>query len=266
MYFRDGDLLPENQEPLIITAAPYGPAWRPDDYPGEIPVSWDEQVQAAVDCYEAGASLLHIHVRDPKTGKISKNFQEYADQIGRLREAVPDMVLQVGGSISFAARRRRDRQVAVVRHPAHAGRDRPEAGSGHGGDRDIAVRHHLDADDGRRCRYAYGRRAGDLEERIRAGEQQADGDEADDCRPRARDAEHRHWQHTNGQEQPETGLPGEHQHCARCCAQCAAGGFGPLPHKSRCSCGRLHCTSIGVRQIASAVGKVQVPSRISGCG
>jgi uncharacterized protein (DUF849 family) len=102
MYFRDGDLLPENQEPLIITAAPYGPAYRPDDYPGEIPVTWDEQVRAAVACYDAGASLLHIHVRDPKTGKISKNFQEYADQIGRLRAAVPDMVLQVGGSISFA--------------------------------------------------------------------------------------------------------------------------------------------------------------------
>jgi uncharacterized protein (DUF849 family) len=102
VYFRDGDLLPENQEPLIITAAPYGPAYRPDDYPGEIPVTWDEQVQAAVACHEAGASLLHIHVRDPKTGKISKNFAEYADQIGRLREAVPEMVLQVGGSISFA--------------------------------------------------------------------------------------------------------------------------------------------------------------------
>jgi uncharacterized protein (DUF849 family) len=102
MYFRDGDLLPENQEPVIITAAPYGPAWRPDDYPGEIPVSWDEQVRRAVECYEAGASCLHIHVRDPETGKISKNFQEYADQIGRLREAVPDMVLQIGGSISFA--------------------------------------------------------------------------------------------------------------------------------------------------------------------
>jgi uncharacterized protein (DUF849 family) len=102
VYFRDGDLLPENQDPLIITAAPYGPAWRPDDYPGEIPVTWDEQVEAAVRCYEAGASILHIHVRDPQTGKISKNFQEYADQIGRLREAVPDMVLQIGGSISFA--------------------------------------------------------------------------------------------------------------------------------------------------------------------
>jgi uncharacterized protein (DUF849 family) len=46
--------------------------------------------------------LLHIHVRDPKTGHISKNFKEYGDLIGRLRQAVPKMVLQVGGSISFS--------------------------------------------------------------------------------------------------------------------------------------------------------------------
>lgn len=86
----------------MITAAPYGPIWMPADYPEDIPVTWDEQTQKAVDCYNAGASVLHIHVRDPKTGHISKNLQDYSDQIGRLREAVPDMVLQVGGSISFA--------------------------------------------------------------------------------------------------------------------------------------------------------------------
>lgn len=102
MYFTDDSVLPENQDPLIITAAPYGPTWMPDDYPEEVPVTWDEQVQCAVDCYNAGATILHVHVRDPKTGHISKNFQEYADQIGRLRKAVPKMVLQVGGSISFA--------------------------------------------------------------------------------------------------------------------------------------------------------------------
>jgi uncharacterized protein (DUF849 family) len=102
MYFTDDSLLPENQDPLIITAAPYGPVWLPSDYPEDIPVSWDAQVQKAVDCYNAGATVLHIHVRDPKTGKISKNFKEYSDQIGRLRQAVPKMVLQVGGSISFA--------------------------------------------------------------------------------------------------------------------------------------------------------------------
>jgi hypothetical protein len=48
------------------------------------------------------ATLLHIHVRDPKTGHISKKLSEYGEQIARLRKAVPKMILQVGGSISFA--------------------------------------------------------------------------------------------------------------------------------------------------------------------
>ena len=102
MYFTDDSLLPENQAPLIITAAPYGPVWLPSDYPEDIDVSWDAQVQKAVDCYNAGATMLHIHVRDPKTGHISKDFNEYNEQIGRLRKAVPKMILQLGGSISFA--------------------------------------------------------------------------------------------------------------------------------------------------------------------
>ena len=67
-----------------------------------LPVTWEEQTQAAVDCFNAGATLLHIHVRDPKTGHVSKNFKQYNDQIGRLRKAVPKMILQLGGSISFA--------------------------------------------------------------------------------------------------------------------------------------------------------------------
>jgi uncharacterized protein (DUF849 family) len=102
MYFTDDSLLPEHQPPLMITAAPYGPVWLPADYPEDIAVSWDAQVQKAVDCYNAGATLLHIHVRDPKTGHISKNFKEYSYLIGRLRQAVPKMILQVGGSISFS--------------------------------------------------------------------------------------------------------------------------------------------------------------------
>ena len=97
-------LLPENQAPLMITAAPYGPMWMPGDCTPEqrLPVTWEEQTQIAVDCYNAGATVLHIHVRDPKTGHISKNLKEYGDQIARLRKAVPKMILQVGGSISFA--------------------------------------------------------------------------------------------------------------------------------------------------------------------
>jgi uncharacterized protein (DUF849 family) len=102
MYFTQDSLLPENQQPLIITVAPFGPQWMPSDYPEDIPVTWEEQTQKAVDCYNAGATVLHLHVRDPKTGHGSKNFNEFNDQIGRLRKAVPKMVIQVGGSISFA--------------------------------------------------------------------------------------------------------------------------------------------------------------------
>jgi hypothetical protein len=51
MYFTDDSRLPENQGPLILTAAPYGPIWLPADHPEDIPVSWDAQVQKAVDCY-----------------------------------------------------------------------------------------------------------------------------------------------------------------------------------------------------------------------
>ena len=74
----------------------------PGRLPGDIPVTWDEQVQAAVDCYNAGATMLHIHVRDPATGHGSKDFDQFNYFLGRLKEAVPEMILSVGGSISFA--------------------------------------------------------------------------------------------------------------------------------------------------------------------
>ncbi|MFM1988052.1 MAG: hypothetical protein RJA99_1009 [Pseudomonadota bacterium] len=101
MNFLDGHLYPENQPPLIITAAPYAPGWIPADFPEDIPITMAEQIQKAVDCYEAGASVLHLHVREPD-GKGSKRLSMFNELIAGVRKAVPDMVIQVGGSISFA--------------------------------------------------------------------------------------------------------------------------------------------------------------------
>ena len=100
MHFLDDSLLPENQEKLVIQAAPYGPQWLPGDV-DQLAISMEEQVQAAVDCYNAGATVLHIHVREPD-GKGSKRLSRFNELIGKLRQAVPKMLLQVGGSISFA--------------------------------------------------------------------------------------------------------------------------------------------------------------------
>ena len=101
MNFLDGSLFPENQQKLVITAAPYGPEWIPSDFPEDIPVTMQEQVQKAVDCYNAGASVLHLHVRE-LDGKGSKRLSKFNELIAGVRAAVPDMLIQVGGSISFA--------------------------------------------------------------------------------------------------------------------------------------------------------------------
>ena len=101
MNFLDGSLFPENQEKLVITAAPYGPEWVPSDFPEDIPVTMEAQVQKAVDCYNAGATALHLHVRE-LDGKGSKRLSKFNELIAGVRKAVPEMVIQVGGSISFA--------------------------------------------------------------------------------------------------------------------------------------------------------------------
>ena len=101
MNFLDGSLFPENQQKLVITAAPYGPEWVPSDFPEDIPVTMQEQIQKAVDCYNAGASVLHLHVRE-LDGKGSKRLSKFNELIAGVRAAVPDMLIQVGGSISFA--------------------------------------------------------------------------------------------------------------------------------------------------------------------
>ena len=101
MYFADDALFPENQDELIITAAPYGPEWAPADFPEDIPVTMEEQVQKAVDCYNAGATVLHVHVRE-FDGKGSKRLSMFNELLAGIRARVPEMVLQVGGSISFS--------------------------------------------------------------------------------------------------------------------------------------------------------------------
>ncbi|SFQ44632.1 Uncharacterized conserved protein, DUF849 family [Geopseudomonas sagittaria] len=101
MNFLDGSLFVENMQKLVITAAPYGPEWQPSDFPEDIPVSLDAQIQKAVDCYNAGATVLHVHGREAD-GKGSKRLSFTNQLVAGIREACPDMILQIGGSISFA--------------------------------------------------------------------------------------------------------------------------------------------------------------------
>lgn len=101
MNFLDGSLHPVNQDKLVITVAPYGPEWEPEDFPEDIPVTMEEHIQKAVDCYNAGATVLHLHVRE-EDGKGSKRLSKFNELIAGIRARVPEMIIQVGGSISFS--------------------------------------------------------------------------------------------------------------------------------------------------------------------
>src|SRR6188472_3009036 len=100
MQFLDDSLLPETQDKLVITVAPYGPEWEISDFPEDLPLTMDQHVQQAVDCYNAGATVLHIHVRE-LDGKGSKRLSKFNELIAGIRARVPQLVIQVGGSISF---------------------------------------------------------------------------------------------------------------------------------------------------------------------
>ena len=43
--------------------------------PGDIPITMEEQAQKALDCYNAGATVLHLHVRE-LDGKGSKRLSK----------------------------------------------------------------------------------------------------------------------------------------------------------------------------------------------
>jgi uncharacterized protein (DUF849 family) len=94
MHSMDDSLLPENHQPRVIQAAPYGPQWLPGDS-DDVPVTTGTQVQKAVDCYNAGARVLHVQVREAD-GKGDRRMFMFSEVLDRPRTAVPKMVLQKG--------------------------------------------------------------------------------------------------------------------------------------------------------------------------
>jgi 3-keto-5-aminohexanoate cleavage enzyme len=84
-------------EKLIITAAITGGA-SPESNP-YLPKTPREQVQAALDAYNAGASVVHIHARNPETGRGQHRAEFFAEAVSGIR-AKCDILINVttGGS------------------------------------------------------------------------------------------------------------------------------------------------------------------------
>jgi 3-keto-5-aminohexanoate cleavage enzyme len=78
--------------PVIITVAITGAVPRKRDNPA-VPVTPDEQVESTHEAFEAGASLVHIHVRDESEGPSSDPALFARVQEG-VRKHCPGMIIQ----------------------------------------------------------------------------------------------------------------------------------------------------------------------------
>lgn len=81
-----------NLEPVIITVAITGAVPRKKDCPG-LPVTPTEQIEETHKAYEAGASLVHIHVRNPDETP-SSNPDLFAQVQEGVQKHCPDMIIQ----------------------------------------------------------------------------------------------------------------------------------------------------------------------------
>lgn len=76
---------------VIITAAITGSRMQRDIAP-YIPITPEEIAQSAIESWEAGASIVHIHVRDPKTGMGSQDVDLFRRAVDPIR-ATTDVVV-----------------------------------------------------------------------------------------------------------------------------------------------------------------------------
>ena len=81
-------------DPLIITTAPNGAYKQLSDHP-QVPLTADHLARTAKQCLDAGASMLHLHIRDEQ-GRHSLDVQGYRNATATVRAAVGrEMVLQI---------------------------------------------------------------------------------------------------------------------------------------------------------------------------
>ena len=91
---------------VFITCAVTGSGGTQDRSP-HVPRSPKEIAESAIKAAKAGAAVVHCHVRDPETGKPSRDLKLYRELTDRVRESDTDVVLNLtagmGGDMIFGS-------------------------------------------------------------------------------------------------------------------------------------------------------------------
>jgi uncharacterized protein (DUF849 family) len=92
------NIMGQDKRKVIVTCAVTGAIHTPSMSP-YLPVSPDDIAKAAIGAAEAGASILHLHARDPETGKPTQDpavFEQFLPRIKQSTDAVINIT--TGGS------------------------------------------------------------------------------------------------------------------------------------------------------------------------
>ncbi|SFJ06365.1 Uncharacterized conserved protein, DUF849 family [Pseudomonas guineae] len=79
---------------VIVTCAVTGAGDTVGRHPA-IPVTPKQIADAAIEAAKAGATVAHCHVRDPKTGKGSRDIALYREVVERIRESDTDVIINL---------------------------------------------------------------------------------------------------------------------------------------------------------------------------
>ena len=88
----------KRSDKVIITCAVTGSVHTPSMSP-HLPVTPDEIVAASVDAARAGASIIHLHARDPVDGRPTPSADVFGAFLGRIKQQTDAVVnISTGGS------------------------------------------------------------------------------------------------------------------------------------------------------------------------
>ncbi|KLN61701.1 NADPH:quinone reductase [Kiloniella spongiae] len=86
--------MPKTPKKTILTCAVTGNLTKPEQHPG-LPITPKQIAEAALGAAKAGAAIVHLHVRDPATGKGSMDLNLYEEMVGLIRQKNQDVILNL---------------------------------------------------------------------------------------------------------------------------------------------------------------------------
>jgi uncharacterized protein (DUF849 family) len=89
---------------VIITCAVTGAGDTVGRHPA-IPITPKQIAEAAIEAAKAGAGIAHCHVRDPETGKGTRDPALYREVVERIRESDTDVVINLTSRIPILSDR-----------------------------------------------------------------------------------------------------------------------------------------------------------------